>query len=173
MDYCRCSFKVILVGDGCVGKSSLAKSLEALFPTVQHGKGFMDLSYDLCQLTVSTSRGHILINLWDTAGRERWGRVSDGYYVQANAAILVFDVTNRLSHRHLKDWHANVERVCEDIPVVVCGNKADNAKGRKIMARHNKFPRKKGLSYYDTSAKSGDGLCTRLGDNDACCWIVN
>ncbi|KZS14265.1 GTP-binding nuclear protein Ran [Daphnia magna] len=77
----------------------------------------------------------------------------DGYYIQGQCAIIMFDVTSRVTYKNVPNWHRDLVRVCENIPIVLCGNKVD-IKDRKVKAKSIVFHRKKNLQYYDISAKS-------------------
>ena len=46
-----------------------------------------------------------------------------GYYIQGNCAIIMFDVTARMTYKNVPNWHRDIVRVCETIPIVLCGNK--------------------------------------------------
>jgi len=89
----------------------------------------------------------------DTAGQEKYAGLRDGYYIQAECAIIMFDVTSRISYKSVPNWHRDLVRVCENIPIVLVGNKVD-MKDRKVKAKMINFHRKKNLAYYDISAKS-------------------
>merc|ERR1711872_845470 len=89
----------------------------------------------------------------DTAGQEKFGGLRDGYYIQGQCAIIMFDVTSRVTYKNVPNWHRDLIRVCEGIPIVLCGNKVD-VKERKVKAKTITFHRKKNLQYYDISAKS-------------------
>ena len=105
-------------------------------------------------LIFKTNRGPIKFNVWNTAGQERYGGLRDGYYIQGQCAIIMFDVTSRLSYSHVPNWYGDLTRVCgENIPIVLCGNKVD-VQDRKVKTKQIKFHRKKNLQYYDVSAKS-------------------
>jgi GTP-binding nuclear protein Ran len=65
----------------------------------------------------------------------------------------MFDVTARVTYKNVPSWHRDLVRVCEKIPMVLCGNKVD-IKDRKVKAKQITFHRKKNLQYYDISAKS-------------------
>lgn len=91
--------------------------------------------------------------LLSSAGQEKFGGLRDGYYIQSNAAIIMFDVTSRVTYKNVPNWHRDLVRVCENIPIVLCGNKVD-IKDRKVKAKSIVFHRKKNLQYYDISAKS-------------------
>jgi GTP-binding nuclear protein Ran len=65
----------------------------------------------------------------------------------------MFDVTSRITYKNVPKWHKDISRVCDNIPIVLVGNKVD-VKDRKVKARQILFPRKHGIQYYDISAKS-------------------
>lgn len=65
----------------------------------------------------------------------------------------MFDVTSRVTYKNVPNWHRDLVRVCENVPIVLCGNKVD-VKDRKVKAKSIVFHRKKNLQYYDVSAKS-------------------
>ena len=100
-----------------------------------------------------TNRGRLLFYCWDTAGQEKFGGLRDGYYIHGNCAIIMFDVTSRLTYKNVPTWHRDLVRVCENIPIVLCGNKVD-VKNRQVKAKQVTFHRKKNLQYYEISAKS-------------------
>jgi GTP-binding nuclear protein Ran len=143
-------FKLILVGDGGVGKTTFIKRhLAGEFEK----KHVASLGVDVYRLTFHTNLGPIKFNVWDTAGQKKPGDLRDGYYVQGQCAILMFDVTSPKSYDNLAKWHRDLTRVCEDIPIVLCGNKVD-VKDRKVKAKQITFHVKNNLKYYDVSAKS-------------------
>ena len=78
---------------------------------------------------------------------------SDGYYIQGTCGIIMFDVTSRQTYKNVPNWHRDVVRVCDNIPLVLVGNKVDVME-RTVKARQITFHRKKSLQYYDISAKS-------------------
>lgn len=65
----------------------------------------------------------------------------------------MFDVCSRITYQNVPKWYKDLVRVCENIPIVLVGNKVD-VKDRKVKAKQITFHRKKNLQYYDISAKS-------------------
>ena len=63
-----------------------------------------------------------------------------GYYIQGNCAIIMFDVTARMTYKNVPNWHRDIVRVCETIPIVLCGNKVD-VKDRKVKTKQINFHR--------------------------------
>jgi len=144
------TFKLVLVGDGGVGKTTFVKR----HMTGEFEKKYIaTLGVEVHPLCFHTSRGKIRFNVWDTAGQEKFGGLRDGYYIQGQCAIIMFDVTSRVTYKNVPNWHRDLVRVCENIPIVLCGNKVD-IKDRKVKAKTIVFHRKKNLQYYDISAKS-------------------
>ena len=88
-----------------------------------------------------------------TVVRFQFGGLRDGYYIQGQCAIIMFDVTSRITYKNVPNWHRDLTRVCENIPIVLVGNKVE-IKDRKVKAKQITFHRKKNLQYYDISAKS-------------------
>jgi len=143
-------FKCLLVGDGGVGKTTFVK---------RHVTGEFEKKYvatigvEVHPLPFDTNRGRIQFNVWDTAGQEKFGGLRDGYYIQGQCAIIMFDVTGRITYKNVPVWYRDLMRVCENIPIVLVGNKVD-VKERKVKVKQINFHRKKNLGYYDISAKS-------------------
>ncbi len=102
------------------------------------------LGVEVHPLKFNTNRGMIQFNVWDTAGQEKFGGLRDGYYINAQCAIILFDVTSRVTYKNVPNWHRDLVRVCENIPIVMCGNKCD-VKDRKVKAKSITFHRKKNL----------------------------
>uniref|UniRef100_A0A0E0ABI9 GTP-binding nuclear protein n=1 Tax=Oryza glumipatula TaxID=40148 RepID=A0A0E0ABI9_9ORYZ len=144
------SFKLILVGDGGTGKTTFVK---------RHITGEFEKRYEptigveVRPLDFHTSRGKVRFCCWDTAGQEKFGGLRDGYYIHGHCAIIMFDVTSRLTYKNVPTWHKDICRVCDNIPIVLCGNKVD-MKNRQVKAKLVTFHRKKNLQYYEISAKS-------------------
>lgn len=103
-------------------------------------------------LVFYTNRGPIRFNVWDTAGQEKFGGLRDGYYIQGQCAIIMFDVTARVTYKNVPNWHRDLVRVCENIPIVLCGNKVD-IKDRKVKAKSIVFHRKKNLQVINKRGK--------------------
>ncbi|CAN6207351.1 unnamed protein product [Urochloa humidicola] len=144
------SFKLVLVGDGGTGKTTFVK---------RHISGEFEKKYEptigveVRPLDFTTSHGKLRFYYWDTAGQEKFGGLRDGYYINGQCAIIMFDVTSRLTYKNVPTWHKDISRVCENIPVVLCGNKVD-IKNRQVKAKMVTYHRKKNLQYYEISAKS-------------------
>jgi len=144
------TFKLLLIGDGGTGKTTFVK---------RHVTGEFEKKYiathgvEVHPLVFHTSLGPIKFNVWDKAGQEKLGGLRDAYYIQGHAGIIMFDVTSRMTYKNVPNWHRDLVRICENVPIVLCGNKVD-IQDRKVRPKHITFHRKKNLQYYDISAKS-------------------
>ena len=130
------AFKVVLVGDGGTGKTSF-------IVRQQSGEFLSDyvatLGVEKYPLKFNTTHGTYTINLWDTSGQEKLGPMRDSYYEEADAAILFFDVTSRITYKNIPGWHQDIVRVRQNIPVVLCANKTD-VKERKVKSKSILYP---------------------------------
>ncbi|CAL5414293.1 unnamed protein product [Camellia sinensis] len=144
------SFKLVIVGDGGTGKTTFVK---------RHLTGEFEKKYEptigveVHPLDFFTNCGKLRFYCWDTAGQEKFGGLRDGYYIHGQCAVIMFDVTARLTYKNVPTWHRDLCRVCENIPIVLYGNKVD-VKNRQVKAKQVTFHRKKNLQYYEISAKS-------------------
>lgn len=144
-------FKIVLLGDAGVGKTTFVK---------RHLTGEFQKRYEPTQgcemqkLRVSTSDGLVLLHFWDTAGKEEYGGLRDGYYIGAKGAIILFDVSNRETMANVQHWLQEFRKVAGDVPVVVLGNKVDVADRAVRPQEGSAIARKHRVQYYDVSAKS-------------------
>ncbi|XP_027162947.1 ras-related protein RABC2a-like [Coffea eugenioides] len=119
------SFKILLIGDSGVGKSSLVLSfisqqyLQDLSPTI-------GVDFKIKLLTFGGKR--MKLTIWDTAGQERFGTLTSSYYRGAHGIILVYDVTRRETFTNLSEiWAKEVELYStnHDCIRILVGNKVD------------------------------------------------
>ena len=142
--------KLVLVGDGGVGKTTFVKRHQ----TGEFEKKYMaTLGVQVSQISFQTSRGVLIYNIWDTAGQEKFGGLREGYYLESNCAIIMFDVTSPATYRNVGNWHRDLTRVCPSIPIVLVGNKVD-VRDRKVAAKRVTFHKKNNMRYFEISAKS-------------------
>lgn len=146
-------FKVIVVGAGKVGKTSLTirfaedRFRESYLPTL--GVDFMTKN-----LTVNEAK--VKLQLWDTGGQEFVMSLLPFYFSGAAGGVLVYDITNRNSFNSLDYWLKQIRQNAGEVPVVLAGNKVDIADQRKVSTEEAQaFAADKKLLYLETSAKTG------------------
>jgi len=118
-------FKVVLVGDSSVGKTSTIQQYSIhIFETDVGTETTIGASY--ASKLVETSIGSVQLNIWDTAGQERYRSLIPMYSRGAIAAIIVLDVTNRSSYERIENWFQLIVSNCApDCKVYVAANKID------------------------------------------------
>ena len=142
-------YKIVLLGDGGTGKSSYVSVLQNATFRKEY---IATLGVEKHEISLTTSHGPCVVVLWDTAGQEKLGPLRDGYYTDASAAFIFFDVTSRVTYKNVPNWHRDVLRVCPDIPIVLCANKVD-VQERKVRSKAITYHKKHKMGFYEISVK--------------------
>ncbi len=146
--------KVVVVGDGAVGKTTLIRRYcEGKF----HASRVATIGVDFYTQHVDLARGTVKLSIWDMAGQDRFQIVRSGFYRGSLAAALVYDVTSMASLASLKRWHEEVLGAVAGQKLLVVGNKVDldrvvRSEIGRAAARHFDAP------YVETSALTGEGV---------------
>jgi Ras-related protein Rab-4B len=109
---------------------------------------------------IQTNSNTIQLQLWDTAGQERFKSITRAYYRDAQAALVVFDITSTLSFDRVPQWISDLlEGVGTDIPIVLVGNKSDLTEERAVAHETAlEFADARKMDYVETSAKTGENI---------------
>jgi len=148
-----CQFKLVLLGESAVGKSSLVlRFVKGQFHEYQEstiGAAFLTQTVCLDDTTVK-------FEIWDTAGQERYHSLAPMYYRGAQAAIVVYDITNQESFAKAKNWVKELQRQANpNIVIAFAGNKADLANKRMVEFEESQaYSEENGLLFMETSAKT-------------------
>ena len=145
-------FKVLLLGNSNVGKSSLFLRFvddiwnDTFVPTI--GVDFKIKTFDIDEKKIK-------MQIWDTAGQERFKNIIASYYRGAHGILLIFDVTDKDSFKNLSNWLIEIEKnASKNVLKVLIGNKTDLEEKRVITYNQGKeFADTYGLKYIETSAK--------------------
>ena len=99
------------------------------------------------------------LKLWDTAGQERFNSISYNAIKNSQGAIVVFDLTKKLSFERVTKWLENIREFSKKIPIALFGNKSD-LKDKRIITQEeiDKLCKKENLIYFETSAKDNIGI---------------
>ncbi|KAJ1392207.1 Small GTPase superfamily [Sesbania bispinosa] len=152
------SFKILLIGDSAVGKSSLlvsfiSNSVEDLAPTI-------GVDFKIKLLTVGGKR--LKLTIWDTAGQERFRTLTSSYYRGAQGIILVYDVTRRDTFTNLSEvWSKEVELYStnQDCVKVLVGNKVDRDSERLVSREEGlALAEELGCLFFECSAKTRENV---------------
>ena len=151
-------YKILLLGDTSVGKSCLLLRFcdnsfqEAHLTTI-------GLDFRLKTINLKDDR-KVKIQIWDTAGEDRFRSITRNYYKGAKGILLILDVTDKETFTHVRDW---IERIHEESPegITIClvGNKIDMKESRVISNEEGKkIADEFKIPYFETSAKSNIGV---------------
>jgi Ras-related protein Rab-1A len=147
-------FKVLLLGDTDIRKSSLIlRYTEETF----NSKLVNSIGVDFKMKKKEIDGKIIKVQIWDTAGHERFRSITYSYYRGANAIIIVFDITDKKSFLSITEWLKQIEKHAkENVFKFLVGNKSDLAEERKVTFEEAKeYADKHDLPYIETSAKEG------------------
>jgi len=154
-------FKIVVVGDGAVGKTSLIKKFT---------KGTFEMDYiktigaQFSKYNKEINEDMIRLIFWDIAGQEDFNFLHHLFYKETKAVIIVVsleenDLGNN-SFTHIENWNDELKKYCDDIPVVLFANKVDLIEKINIdisrieeLVKNYNF-----LNYYITSAMTGEGV---------------
>ena len=151
------SAKVVFLGATMVGKTSIIASINTEKfdpdspPTV--GAAHIEKTFDFPDKKVS-------LQIWDTAGQEKFRTFAPLYFRGADVAVLVFSLTDEQSLQDVSDWHEYLKEQVDSMPVVyVVGNKLDLADQRAVeTVRGEQVAKNIDACYFECSAKTRDGV---------------
>lgn len=156
-------FKCILVGDASVGKTSLCHDLcEQRFSSTYEQTIGIDFYSKIIKIQNNETKDvcFVKLQLWDTAGMERFKPITQAYYRGVTIAFIVYDATRRETFAHVADWLKDVRRLCDDSALVVLvHNKSDLYQQNQISAEKGReFAEQNDLLFFETSAKNNIGV---------------
>ncbi|XP_062520317.1 ras-related protein Rab-38-like [Corticium candelabrum] len=152
-------YKVLVIGDGGVGKTSFIKRYVHQFFSV-HYKATIGVDFAL-KLLSWDSNTFIRLQLWDIAGQERDGSMTRVYFREAVGAFIVFDVTKPLTFQSVQKWKSSLDAKVQlsngqPIPCVLVANKCDLPKEGVVNNKHHmdEYCSTNGfLNWFEASAK--------------------
>ena len=153
-------FKITVIGDGGVGKTSLIK---------KYTKGSFKKEYiktlgaQFSKYDEKIENSAVKLFFWDIAGQKEFSFMRPTFYKGSKAAIIVFSLApNEIddSFKHISEWHEDIKKYCGNIPIVLFGNKMDLVNDEELdESKVEEIVDKRDfLGYYKTSAKTGNGV---------------
>ena len=149
--------KYVIVGDASVGKSNLL---------LRYTHGQFREEYQLTigvefgSNNISIDNSIYRIQIWDTAGQENFKSITRSYYKNSACALIVYDISNRISFENLASWIDDCKNSSpKTVVMVLVGNKCDLEKNREISEEEGRdFAEKNGMLFFETSAKTGQNV---------------
>ena len=145
-------FKVLLIGNSGVGKSSL---LLRFSDDTFTGNFMPTIGVDFKIRTLEVDGKTIKLQIWDTAGQERFKTITSSYYKGAHGIIVVYDVTDKESYKNIDTWMNEVEKHASDnVSRILVGNKSDLEDSRQVSTDEGKeLADTYNIRFVETSAK--------------------
>ena len=154
-------FKITVIGDGMVGKTSLIKKFT-------HGGFQFDyirtIGAQFSKYIQNIDGNSCTLSLWDIAGQDEFFFLRPSFYNGSKAAIIVYSLEdNQLgkdSFKHISNWHNDIKKFCGNIPIILLGNKVDLIDKNVLdESKVLKLTRKREfLAHFITSALTGEGV---------------
>ena len=154
------TLKIVVIGDAGVGKTCLMQrymtgNFSADYRTTV-GADFLSTKLKVDEVTYN-------LQIWDTAGQEKFQAIGAAFYRGSDCCIIVFDITSKKSFDNIPNW---INEFClqgeipdsKNFPFVVIGNKIDKAERQVTFDEANTFCKDRNLGYFETSAKENIGI---------------
>jgi small GTP-binding protein len=152
-------YKLSLIGDGGVGKTSMAQRyVHGIFKADYKATIGTFISKKECEFNELKTSVRFMI--WDLAGQSQFERLWPDYLTDSRAGIIVFDITNRESFENVKKWHKIITEVAfQNIVLILVGNKVDLDDSREISIDEGmNLAKELGIYYMETSAKTNENI---------------
>jgi Ras-related protein Rab-1A len=150
-------FKILIIGDSGVGKSSLLLRFSDDTFTESY---ISTIGVDFKINHIEIDGKQIKLQIWDTAGQERFRTITSSYYRGAHGIIIVYDVTDAESFENIKEWLDEVNRYSyKDVIKILVGNKCDKEDKRVISTfSGEEYAQLKNIDFIETSAKDSHNV---------------
>lgn len=143
-------FKIVIVGDSGVGKTSFINKYIGESFTKTH---VPTNGANINTISLETSSGVVELDVWDTAGHDKFIYTRRGYYDMADAVIIMFDISDKISYANAIHYYNDILDVSSNVIAVICGNKVDLS-NRSLRSSDITLHEIIGCQYYDISIKS-------------------
>ncbi|XP_061768192.1 EF-hand calcium-binding domain-containing protein 4B isoform X2 [Nerophis ophidion] len=154
-------FKVVLVGNSSVGKTSLLRSFcEGHF----HPSTTATVGIDFSVKILTLNNMQVAMQLWDTAGQERYRSITKQFFRKADGVVVMYDVTMEESFKAVSPWLANVKDAAgEGVQILLLGNKMDMDADREVSLKEaEQLAQESKVMFYEVSAYTGKNVTESL-----------
>ena len=151
------TIKILVVGDSTVGKTNFIR----MFIENKFNQNYMTTSgIDLKTSSIEIKNKKIRVQLWDTAGQEKYKAITKNLFLKVQAALIVYDITNEETFNNLKTWVRSIKEECgKQIQMLIIGNKNDLNEERVVDKNiAMEYAKEEKIDYLETSSKTGDNI---------------
>lgn len=157
-------YKILILGDGSVGKTSfLTRYADNSFQ--ESVLSTIGVDYKLKNVQLDDGRT-VKLQIWDTAGQDRFRSIAKNYYKGANGIVVVFSVIDKESFKNVRTWISQIkEEVDEKVTIILVGNKIDREEVRVVTKeKGEELAKEFGLPFFECSAKTGVNINTAFNE---------
>ena len=147
-------YKIIIVGDTCVGKSNiLSRYIKDVFREDSKSTVGVELGNKLLKVKGTNTK----LQIWDTAGQERYRSITSSYYKGSHGCFIVYDISNEQSFESVEKWFEQVQKEgSKDVSIILVGNKCDLENERQVQREEGEqIANEKGIKFLETSNREG------------------
>jgi Ras-related protein Rab-6A len=146
--------KIIFVGDAGVGKTTIiSRVMDNPFNEVYEPS----IGVDFMSKIIKYRGQNIKLQIWDTAGQEKYKGLIPSYVRNSSIVFLIYDISVKTSFDNIPKWISFIRSI-ENTTLVLCGNKIDLDKREVTKEQGEALAQKEGIAFYEISAKSGEGI---------------
>ena len=146
--------KIIFVGDAGVGKTTIiSRIMDNPFNEVYEPS----IGVDFMSKNISFRGQNIKLQMWDTAGQEKYKGLIPSYVRNSSIVFVIYDVSIKTSFDNVPTW-INFIRTIENTTLVLCGNKIDLNEREVKKEDGEALAQKEGIQFFEVSAKTGDNI---------------
>jgi small GTP-binding protein len=152
-------FKIILIGDANIGKTSL---INRYINRYFSDKYICTIGVDFFMKSLIWDDNRIKLQIWDTAGMEKYKQITVSYYRGAQAAVVCFDLTSKASFNSIKRWiddFSQYHNITSAKAIIIVGTKSDLVEEREVKREDiDKFIEANKYPYFECSAKNDNNV---------------
>ena len=151
------TIKLLIVGDSSVGKTNFI----SMFIYKKFNQNYMTTTgIDLKASSIELKNKKIKVQLWDTAGQEKYRAITKNLFLKVQGVLVVYDITNENSFTNLKSWVRTIKEECgKQMQMLIIGNKTDLEEQRVISKDTAlEYAKEEKVEYMETSCKNGENI---------------
>jgi len=150
-------FKLMMLGDAGVGKTAI---LKRYCDDTFDAKWINTIGIDFKMKNIEIQDKRVRLQIWDTAGQEKFQALAHSFYRGAAGILLVYDITNSESYEHVEKWMNNIsQHGSDDVFVTLIGNKKDITNHRDVsIVKGETLAKQYEIPFYETSAKTNENI---------------
>ena len=151
------TIKLLVIGDTTVGKTNFIR----MFIENQFNPNYMTTSgIDLKTNTINIKNKKIRVQLWDTAGQEKYRAITKNLFLKVQGVLVVYDITNEDSFKNIKSWVNTIKEECgKQMQMIIVGNKCDLNEQRVVDKNTAmEYAKQEKIEYIETSCKTGENI---------------